>query len=96
MYWVYRIEVEGVTRYIGMTGDVYGREKQHNYLCFKKGKKKRLYDGIRRGKEKEIKLIPIKTFGTKIEAKRWECFLILNDYFGKKQLWQLVPKITDM
>jgi predicted GIY-YIG superfamily endonuclease len=97
MYWVYRVEVLGTTRYIGYTDDLTRREKQHNYLCFKVGKKKKLYDGIKKSPGiKTIELTPIKTFRTKIEAKRYEAFLILNDYFNKKELWQHIPKITDM
>ena len=97
MYHVYRVEVSGMTRYIGYTENIDSREKQHNYLCFKKLKKKKLYDGIRGDKNTtKIHLIPVKTFLTKVEAKRYECFLILNDYFGRGELWQNIPKITDM
>lgn len=98
MYWVYRIEISDKTRYIGYTANIETREKQHNYLCFKKGKKKVLYDNIRKERPRlnEIKLRAIKSFRTKVEAKRFECFLILNDYFNKKELWQKVPRITDM
>jgi predicted GIY-YIG superfamily endonuclease len=95
MFWVYRIEVDGITRYIGQTKNIDAREKQHNYLCFKKNKKKVLYNNIRIVKQNKIKLIPVKTFSTHIEAKRYEAFLILNDYFNKKELWQHIPKIKD-
>lgn len=97
MYYVYKIKVLGKTRYIGYTENIDIRQKQHNYLCFKKGKKKKLYDSIRTIKDiTKIDLITIKTFQTKIEAKRYECFLILNDYFTKKELWQNIPRITDI
>jgi len=97
MYWVYRIEVDKITRYVGYTDDLTRREKQHNYLCFKVGKKKKLYDGIKEIKAVgKIELTPIKTFRTKVEAKRYEAFLILNDYFNKKELWQHIPRISDM
>lgn len=96
MYYVYRIEVENTTRYIGYTENLEIRKKQHNYLCFKTQKKKILYQSIRKLKTmSQIELIPIKSMKTKIDAKRYECFLILNDYFNKKQLWQKVPRITD-
>ncbi len=98
MYYVYRIETNDITRYIGYTEDITTRQKQHNYLCFKKNKKKKFYDNVKNIHPdiKSFDLKIIKTFRTKIEAKRWECFLILNDYFNKKELWQNVPKITDM
>ena len=99
MYWVYRVEVLGTTRYIGYTDNLIRREKQHNYLCFKACKNKKLYDGIKKIKEiknKKIELTPIKTFRTKVEAKRYEAFLILNDYFNKKELWQHIPRRSDM
>lgn len=98
MFYVYRIEIQSTTRYIGYTEDIIKREKQHNYLCFKKNKKKILYDNTKKVSPslKGFELKIMKTFRTKIEAKRWECFLILNDYFNKKELWQHVPKITDM
>ena len=95
MHWVYRIEIAGVTRYVGYTQDIDSREKQHNYLCFKKAKKKVLYNNIRMTNTREIKLLPVKTFPTIIEAKRYEAYLILNDYFNKKELWQHIPRIRD-
>lgn len=96
MYWVYRIEVDSITRYVGFTEDIGRRQKQHNYLCFKVLKKKKLYDSIRKTKMTEIKLMAVKTFATKVEAKRYEAFLILNHYFNKKELWQHIPRISDM
>lgn len=97
MHWVYRIEIEGITRYIGYSEDLTKREKQHNYLCFKKMKKKILYDNIRKQTGiKSIELRGLKSFKTRIEAKRFECFLILNDYFNKKEYWQRVPRISDI
>ena len=97
MFWIYRIDIDKKTRYIGYTEDIDRREKQHNYLCFSKHKKKQLYDNIKRHtKATTITLTPIKTFRTKVEAKRYECFLILSDYFTKKELWQRVPRITDV
>lgn len=98
MYYVYRIEINKRTRYIGFTQDIITREKQHNYLCFKQEKKKELYNRVRNlhPSLKKFELNIVKTFGTKIEAKRFECFLILHDYFGKKELWQRIPRITDV
>lgn len=98
MYYVYRIEIDKRTRYVGFTQDINLRQKQHNYLCFKQGKRKELYNKVRRlyPNEKSFELNIVKTFMTKTEAKRFECFLILHDYFGKKELWQRIPRISDV
>lgn len=95
-HWVYKVVIDGVIRYVGYTNDIVRREKQHNYLL-KKGKNKLLYNNIRIiDKETNIKLITIKTFQNHVEAKRYECLLILIDYFKDKQLWQKVPQIKDL
>lgn len=98
MYYVYRVMIDKKVRYVGYTQDIELRKKQHNYLCFKKMKSKILYNNIRRfyPEMKEIKLNIVKTFPTKVEAKRFECYFILHDYFNKRELWQRVPRITDM
>jgi predicted GIY-YIG superfamily endonuclease len=96
IYSVYGIDIEGITRYIGSTGDLKRREKEHNYLCFKKAKKKDLYDKIRAlGSQTHITLYLIKTFKTRVEAKRFEALLILEDWFNERNLWQKVPHISD-
>lgn len=94
IYTVYKIEVDGITRYIGHTNNLKRRQTQHNYL-FRKGKSKELYDNIT-DSEFRFKLIPIKEFKSKTEAKRWECLLILQDHFDEKLLWQKPPQIKDM
>ena len=96
MYFVYQIKVLDKIRYIGYTENLIKREKQHNYLCFKRDKKKELYDNIKKTNQVEINLEVIKSFNNKVEAKRYECLLILEDYFTNKELWQQVPKISDM
>ena len=97
MYYVYRIEVDKKTRYVGFTQDIIVREKQHNYLCFKKRIKKDFYNKVRElyPNMDKVVLNIVKTFPTKIDAKRFECYLILSDYFTKKELWQRVPRIAD-
>lgn len=96
-YYVYIIKISGIIRYVGYTYNLEERQKQHNYLCFKKQTNKKLYKEIRNlEKIKFIKIEKIKTFKSRVEAKRWECYMILKDYFNKKSLWQNVPKITDM
>ena len=96
MFYVYRIKIEGTTRYIGHTNDIKRREREHNRSCFKTDDRKILYSKIKSettyGK---ISLETIKQFTTKTEAKRYEAFLILYDHFTKKQLWQKVPNISD-
>jgi predicted GIY-YIG superfamily endonuclease len=96
MVYVYKIEVGGVVRYFGYTNDLKKRKWQHNYLCFKKNYKKDLYNRIRIMKASEIELIPIRAFDDKVDAKRFECLMILKDYFSERQLWQSIPKISDM
>lgn len=91
MNWVYSIEVKGVVRYIGITNNLKRRQTQHNYL-FKKGEEKELYSNIRLINEDEkIVLKPIYEFSSLLDAERYECFLILKDYFSDKQLWQSPP-----
>ena len=95
-WFVYKVEIDDIVRYIGFSGDIIRREKNHNYLCFKRLDKKILYEKIRsETHSKEIKLQVIKEFSKETDARRYECFLILKDYFAKKQLWQKVPQITD-
>ena len=92
---VYTVVYNLIPIYIGYTGVLKARQYQHNRL-FKKGYKKELYTFLRSvGFEGEIELIPIKAFKTKIEAKRWECYMILQDYFGNLTLKQKVPNISD-
>ena len=94
-YYIYSILYENKCVYVGMTKDIKRRQQTHNYL-YKKGKKKLLYDFLREnGFNEKIELIITKSFSTKTEAKRWECFIILGDHFGLKQLRQVPPKISD-
>jgi len=41
--------------------------------------------------ETRYELEIVKEFDLLIDAKRWECFLILKDWFSKRQLWQSQP-----
>ena len=94
-FYVYTISLNNWVIYIGMTDNIKRRETQHNYL-YKKGKEKDLYDYLRlQNFTDRIELKPIKALDTRVEAKRYECFLILTDYFGNKLLKQKVPAITD-
>lgn len=106
MYTVYQIKVNGVVSYIGYTKNLKSREYQHNYLL-RTGKKKELYDYCRREKITELELIPIHNFKTKVEAKRFEMYLILYYRFiidnglevplwASVDLMQTIPSIRDM
>lgn len=96
IYTVYTINYQSVPVYIGHTNNLKRRTYQHNYDCYKKQVKKPLYDWIRQqGIAEQIHLIPIKSFKTKTDAKRFETYLILQDYFEEKKLKQKVPSISD-
>lgn len=94
-HWVYEIVINNERRYIGRTNDIRRREYEHNRQ-FKKGYNKLLYKNLSKiYTEHQIELKPIKTFLRKTDAKRYECFLILQDYFNNKKLWQSIPRIGD-
>lgn len=96
MYLVYQIKIDGVVRYVGYTNNLKRRQTQHNYLL-KIGKKKALYDNIRMNKENfSIKCEAIRQFNNKVEAKRFECLMILMDHFNNKNYYQKVPNISDL
>lgn len=93
MHHVYKIEINGIIRYIGYTTDVIKREKQHK-TAFKSNLKKLLYKNIYHyHPEYEISLELIKTYKTKTDAIRYEALLILQDYFSPNPtLWQSAPR----
>lgn len=94
-YKVYTIEVNSQVTYIGRTIDIKRRQTEHN-RHFKTGKTKELYDYLREiAFESKIELIQVAEFKSKTDAKRYEMFLILQDYFGVKVLKQKVPQIKD-
>jgi predicted GIY-YIG superfamily endonuclease len=96
IYWVYEIKIDGVRRYVGITNDLIKREKQHNYLLNKQ-KSKILYNNIKSIKEHyKITLKKITAFDSKVEARRYECLIILMDHFKNNLLWQRVPRISDI
>lgn len=94
IYIVYSINYLNQPIYIGITNNLKRRTTQHNYL-FKKGKSKQVYDYLRSLNQTNITLNTIKEFKTRTEAKRYEMYLILIDYFGNKHLKQSVPNISD-
>ena len=96
---VYQIKINGLTRYIGRTllDRVDKREKEHNYQ-YKKGKVKLFYDYLTSiNYSNDIILEPIYICDTKVEAKRYEMYMILWFYFevDSTQLKQRIPQIKD-
>ena len=94
-YYVYQIKINGIVRYIGRTKDLKKREYYHNYNL-RKGLNKELYNYCRELNLESLKLQMIKVLDTEIECKRYECLLILKDFFNKHLLKQRVPRISDM
>lgn len=90
-YFVYEIKIDGLRRYVGITNNVKKRQTQHNY-GLRKDLKKYLYKMIRDiNPEYKIELEVISECSNKLEASRLECFIILNDYYDKKELFQAPP-----
>jgi len=95
MEYVYGVNVGGKIRYVGRTNNLRRRQLEHR-SGFKGGKNKLFYNKITGfNNEFEIELILLKEFKNRVDAKRWECLLILTDYFGDGDLWQKVPRIGD-
>jgi predicted GIY-YIG superfamily endonuclease len=96
---VYKIEYGGEVVYIGRTNNLTRREKEHNRFLRRpddeKTKSKVLYHFLLESGCNEVKLILIKEFKNKVESKRFECLLILLDWFSEKKLKQKVPNISD-
>lgn len=92
---VYKIDINGKTRYIGRTSNLKRRQSEHGRLL-KRGNEKQLYVQMRKCGATEIQLDEIATFKSRVEAKRFECLHILLDHFDKKELWQKPPNISDM
>jgi hypothetical protein len=99
-YVVYSINIEGINRYIGHTNNKDRRLKEHMSLCYKIDKP--FYKFIKDNYEMDegIRLIKngftvLYSYGKRVDAKRREMFLILDDYFNKKELYNKVPNISD-
>lgn len=94
-YYVYSILYRNTVIYIGLTNNIKRREYEHN-RSYNLGEEKQLYNFLRdRNYTDKIELVVLNTFDTQVEGKRYECFLILTDYFSKKQLKQTVPSIRN-
>lgn len=94
MYIVYSIEFKGQVIYIGRTNNLKRRQQEHN-RAIKNGKGKEVHIYCIDNGLESIILIPLKEFKSKVDAKRYEMFLILTDYFGGRCLKQKVPQIKD-
>lgn len=93
-YYVYNIKHDGKIIYWGRTISIKTRQNRHN-SDFKKGLDKLLYNYLRDKKLAQIILNEVFNFNSKVDSKRMECMLILQDYFSKKDLLQKVPNISD-
>jgi len=90
MNYVYEIIIDGVRRYIGMTNDIKRRQSQHRRDL--KTKDKYLYKMVRESSPETIIILNIvKEFENKGDCSRWECKMILDDYFNERLLWQAFP-----
>lgn len=90
--WVYKIEIDGITRYIGITNNVKRRQSQHN-TGLKGDDRKELYCFLREQGIYQIELIPIIECEDRTTAKRLEMHMILSDWVGNRELKQSVPGI---
>ena len=92
MYYVYRIKVDGVTRYIGITNNPGRRQKEHR-RDYEKGDAKYFYRMTREvSPETRYELEIVKEFDLLSEAQKYEAMLILRFYFSDKdELWQSCP-----
>jgi len=101
IFTVYGIEICGIQVYIGRTNNLHRRQLQHNNICYNENNKqynKDLYKYIRKiyPTKTKFKLTPIKEFNKLVEAKRYEMYLILTNYFSDNpKLIQKVPSISD-
>lgn len=91
---VYKIIVGDVVRYWGITNDLKRRQTQHN-KGLSSGLKKTLYVELLKEGVTSVDLIPVFEFKSRVEAKRRECLMILEDWFGPRLLFQKVPNISD-
>lgn len=96
-YYIYQIKINGQVKYIGQTTDLNRREKEHN-KAYKKRSKKRFYDWLHSiNYTGEMRLEPIYVANNRVDAKRYEMFMMLHYYFEKPEikLEQRIPNISD-
>lgn len=97
MWFVYEIVICDIRRYVGITSDLVKRQTNHNWACFKGDIEKELYLKIKTHHPllEKIELKELMRFNKEVDARRWECLLILSDYFNEGNLWQKIPIIMD-
>lgn len=89
MYVVYGIDILGVMKYVGMTNNIKRRQYEHRRMVSKSDKE--LYTMMRLSKE-EPTLYILKEFEKKIDAVRFEAWLILDGYYNDRGLLNDLPK----
>lgn len=95
MHCVYLLKENEKIIYVGYTNNIKNRLYLHNYHL-QKGTKKILYDYLRQQDISKIDKLEIIFCGSKVECKRYEAMLILQDHFSPNpQLKQQIPKISD-
>jgi predicted GIY-YIG superfamily endonuclease len=91
---VYSITCNGTVRYIGITNCLIRRATQHN-KGISSDDRKPFYIWCRENGIESVDLEMIYEYKTRVEAKRRECLIILQDHFNEKQLINKVPNISD-
>jgi hypothetical protein len=89
---VYEIKINDIRRYVGVTNNFIRRQKEH-IRCIKLNKAKYLYQMINETPPEETKISFRQLTGevSILEARRYEAYLILDDLFSEKSLWQYAP-----
>jgi len=95
LFYVYGIYHGSILVYIGRTESIENRTQSHNN-ALNTDFKKDLYKYWREHcPNQDIVLKELYCYNTKVEAKRREMILILQDFFGARTLRQRIPNISD-
>ena len=93
VFTVYKLTSKGgLSVYIGHTNNIERRIKEHQ-MNIKNGKSTLFYDSILIDGTFTYEILS--TFKTKVEAKRYEMYLILQRYYSGEKLYQKIPNISD-
>ena len=90
--WVYQIKVDEIIRYVGISNNIKLRTSQHN-RGIRRGDKKLFYDFCRECGITTVELIPLIECKDRTTAKRWEMYMILDDWSKNRELKQVIPGI---